>query len=357
MGGSAFTASLPDAVFPRMSPARYEALKADLHARLLTLFARVGTPREAPGKPDYGDIDFVVTDPLPVLVKQNHRHLEVLSETLGAAHALANNTDSFAIAMAPEREEDKHLEQIFVQVDVNKCGSVEKWGRVMFFHSFGDLGMILGLLARSYGLSLGEKGIKIVTAIAEEDELSSFFLSDNFDDILGFFGLDREVHDRGFPTQRAVFDWVRSSRLFHPACLHESARREHRRQDRKMYLNFLQFVRDVEDSGDYNDTAPLSRKEIVDQAKLHFGKEDEFNALVLSKKRSTHIKSIFTGKHVMEWTGVQGMIVREIMNGVRAEVSEDQMMAMSAEDMEQVVCRVHAEINIKRLAAADSETA
>ena len=37
----------------------------------------------------------------------------------------------------------------------------EEWDKIMFFHSYGDLGMILGLLGKNVGLALGYKGLKV----------------------------------------------------------------------------------------------------------------------------------------------------------------------------------------------------
>jgi len=157
MGGNAFARSLLNTVFPRMSPARYYALKTDLHSKLTSFFMHVGTPREAPGKSDYGDLDFVVSQPFPSF----DGNLQKLRTALGAAHAIAGTTDNFAIALPPERDEDSSRDQVFVQVDVNKCPTVDEWKRIMFFHAYGDTGMILGLIARSYGLSLGSNGLKV----------------------------------------------------------------------------------------------------------------------------------------------------------------------------------------------------
>lgn len=35
----------------------------------------------------------------------------------------------------------------------------------MFFHSYGDLGMILGLIARNNGLKLGVHGLKVSSVV------------------------------------------------------------------------------------------------------------------------------------------------------------------------------------------------
>lgn len=47
------------------------------------------------------------------------------------------------------------------QVDVHVCRDREEWSRVGFFRSYGDMGMMLGLIARNIGLRLGETGLKV----------------------------------------------------------------------------------------------------------------------------------------------------------------------------------------------------
>lgn len=184
---------------------------------------------------------------------------------------------------------------------------------------------------------------QIVVGSADDGEPPSFFLCADFPRIMRFFGLDLAPWSAGFATQAAVFDWVRSSRLFHPACMRESARREHRRRDRAMFHAFLQYVRDLDEAGAYSGTAPLAAAEVVAQAKREFGKEDEYNALVRANRRRVHLKAVFNGHLVMAWTGLQGLPVRGVMDAVRALVTDDDMFEMSVEDVEALVRRVHAE--------------
>jgi hypothetical protein len=51
--------------------------------------------------------------------------------------------------------------KLFLQVDVHVCEDRNEWDRIMFFHSYGDLGMILGLIAKNNGLKLGSKGLDV----------------------------------------------------------------------------------------------------------------------------------------------------------------------------------------------------
>lgn len=153
MGGKAFSEKLPADAFPRLPPSTYERLRVKHQAALESLFALVATPAEAPEKPDHGDIDFIVLgradDPYP--------SGEAVTTALGAALCIprsGNQTSHFAILM----EEGTNQ---YYQVDVHVCEDRYEWDSIIFFHGYGDLGMILGLLARSVGLSLGTKGLKV----------------------------------------------------------------------------------------------------------------------------------------------------------------------------------------------------
>jgi hypothetical protein len=95
---------------------------------------------------------------------------EDVKQALEAEFAIpleANRTSNFAIPITKEwvagggsLAEDAPQE-IYCQVDVHVCADKNEWDRVVFFHGFGDLGMIFGLLARNCGFSLGTKGLKV----------------------------------------------------------------------------------------------------------------------------------------------------------------------------------------------------
>lgn len=167
-----------------------------------------------------------------------------------------------------------------------------------------------------------------------------------------FFALDMTSWEAGFSTQHAVFEWITTSRLFHPSRHRESARRAHRRSGRAMYHDFLKWVLELDDSGQWTDIQPLTRLEVVDQAKEYFGKREEYDALVRMKQKSMHLKAVFSGHLVMEWTGLQGKVITEVMNIVRAEVSEEQMLELTVDDVKQLVSKAHAQHTIDQALAA-----
>lgn len=154
MGGNAFKALLPHASFPRMTPVVYEALKARLTPQLHELYGHVTVPKEAPGKQDHGDVDFVVCQP-----RDGLSHDEVRT-TLGAVQSIAcDGISNFAVRSIDL--DGTAAANDFYQIDVQVCNDYDDWERAVFFGSYGDVGMILGLMARPYGLSMGRNGLKV----------------------------------------------------------------------------------------------------------------------------------------------------------------------------------------------------
>jgi hypothetical protein len=157
MGGKAFAKTLPLAIFPRLPPRAYKLLKDRLIPRMQALYAHVAVPSEAPEKADHGDIDFVVAGNTEVT------HDEV-KNALSATHAItapANRTSNYAVPLSGEDLCDEGEAMRYCQVDVHVCEDEDEWDRIVFFHGYGDLGMILSVMAKNNGLHLGTKGLSV----------------------------------------------------------------------------------------------------------------------------------------------------------------------------------------------------
>ena len=152
MGGKAFNQLLPPTAFPRIPSAVYHAVKARLLPRLQNLFEHVGVPCEAPEKVDHGDLDFIVAT---AKAEGLQTILDRVKAALGATvsiHIDGNPTTNFATpaavgewaAYGHAAEEEKYRgangDSIYYQVDIHVCTDLAEWNRVIFFHSYGDLG-------------------------------------------------------------------------------------------------------------------------------------------------------------------------------------------------------------------------
>lgn len=152
MGGNAFKSALPNAAFPRLKPQIYHQLKEQLTSRLRTVYALVAVPHEAPGKEDFGDIDFVVCQPVDGL------DMDTIRSALGAQHVI-DLVKVYNLAV-PLQDEN-----CFCQLDIHVCADPDDWHRTLFSLSYGDMYMILGLMARGSGLAFSRHGLKVCRSI------------------------------------------------------------------------------------------------------------------------------------------------------------------------------------------------
>ncbi|KAJ6607397.1 hypothetical protein B0H10DRAFT_2072158 [Mycena sp. CBHHK59/15] len=320
MGGSAFSAILPSSAFPRIPPAVYHAVKARLTPRIQTLYSIVSTPTEAPEKDDHGDLDFLVAEPLIPVEMVNVPHEEVTS-VLEAKHIIpmpGNRTSSYAItiergdwaALGHGSDEDvrrcaaeaDNQQDIFYQVDVHVCSDKAEWERIHFFHGYGDLGMIMGLVARNKGLALGSKGLKI-----PNPPRPPFDLCESMDEILQYMGLSMARWKSGFQTKQEVFEWVGESPLFDPARFRSEGQGIKKvKPERKMYAQFVEWAQQPKEHRGESATSQrvLDSEDWVQHALEYFGKKDEYDGLAREDADKARLKEHFNGSKVRSWTGL-----------------------------------------------------
>ncbi|TDL23208.1 hypothetical protein BD410DRAFT_747250 [Rickenella mellea] len=344
MGGNAFSDVLPDDAFPRIPSDVYNGLKTQITTQLRLLFAVVETPREAPEKPDHGDIDFTVFGSKDGTV--THQRVR---EAIGAEHAVemaGNRTSNYAI---PSRTDPGRYHQI----DVHICDTEEELERIVFFNSYGDLGMLLGLLARAHGLSLGTKGLKILAPQADETHPPSFHLSSNFHDIMPFYGLSMDTRMKGFNTQESVFEWVSTSRFYDPRRLSDPKGRENERKRRSMYQAFLGYSRHHLNSGGFDTSKPsLIPEDIIQESLVYFDRKDEYDEIVRTNRNRRALKEKFNGTLIMEWTGLYGKPIREVMDGMKARIGEGGIVASDLNTLRELAREVQTELGLNLPASA-----
>lgn len=354
MGGNAFHTLLPDATFPRIPPAAYHSVKSRLMPLVQQFYAQVAVPREAPEKPDFGDLDFVVCEPL------DGRPAGDLGAALGATQSILMDRGicNFAI---PVKSLDclsallSTDENAFFQVDVQMCANMQEWECYVSYSSYGDLGMILGSIARSLQLSLGHSGLRVSSSFTYHVcmrvhyclQLASplptapplaFRLSSSFPQILTFFELSIDQWTEGFATQLEIFEWLASSPFFDVQRLSPSrgsdtapSSAKYRVRDaRPMYQHFLEFVRLDESIRRYS-RPRITPQTALDMALVHFGRRALYDILLHFAEVKKHVRSTFTGKLVEEWTGLKGMSVRLVMDEVRRKLGGTGLVSVDVE--------------------------
>ncbi|KAI0269842.1 hypothetical protein BC834DRAFT_863585 [Gloeopeniophorella convolvens] len=377
MGGQAFQSVLPDALFPRLDPQLYALLKTSLHARLAPLFEHLGVPHEAPAKPDHGDVDFVAAGPRSTDADADSYAavLHALGARAGirSAQADARGTHNFALlvadAFAPGTAPPlaRAMAAAYVQVDVNVRRDAQDWANVMFYHAYGDLGMLMGRLAAGVGLHLGEHGLKITSKALAPTYSSSFELSTSFPDILSFFELSMERYDAGFATQDEIFEWLAVSRFYAPERMSNPNARTKARLRRKMYQAFFDWsdaklAAVSEDSGGSRGTqtpedAQALIESVRDEALVFFKKQAEHDALLRVNEQKLRLKKRWNGHKVGEWTGWNGWAVGRVMTHMRQTVGEEKIAEMEEEELREHVLRAKETIALQRAQEAKEEDA
>ncbi|KAJ4482143.1 hypothetical protein J3R30DRAFT_2131082 [Lentinula aciculospora] len=341
MGGSAFNVLLANS-FPRIPSPVYQALKARLTPVLQQFYINVAVPAEAPEKIDHGDLDFVVCNPREstsyALAAQsvNVPH-ELVKAALGASHCIleeGNRTSNFAVAVdqgawrhlgCAEQEEKSRqaadMRDIFYQIDVRVCEDENEWERVVYFHSYGDLGMIQGLVASNVGLVLGANGLKF-----RHPPHPTLTLSQDFSIISRFFGWSYERQRAGFKTREEAFKWVAESRFFDPRCFQtrgEGIRKV--KAQRTMYSDFVAWVHELSAKSGVTsvDLQELHRRRerVREEALVEFGRQDEVETYLREFEGRKKLKNSFNGTVVNAWIGSNGnwRKVKTIMNMVREQ--------------------------------------
>ncbi|KAG9667928.1 hypothetical protein KCU99_g9409, partial [Aureobasidium melanogenum] len=268
MGGRAF----PDLHVPRMNHQVYEKVRRTALKILSKRFANATAIPEAPEKLDFGDVDFVIelspSTPLP--------HHQVALD-LGAKNIKNNHpTYSFAIPLEDTGEEV----QAFAQVDIQVClpGDLA-W--TIFLHGYGDLGSILGTFNYGNGFTSKNDGffVRIREQEAQNWSASQVFLSKDPNLVMDFLGLDKHEFQRGFGSERQLFDWAVSSRLFNRRLVEkrgDNSEMRSRMEKRPMFRRFMsQYLPSIPDvvAGSLE-----TRDAHTDAALVFFDKADNFNS-------------------------------------------------------------------------------
>ncbi|KAG6900338.1 hypothetical protein C0993_012295 [Termitomyces sp. T159_Od127] len=266
-----------------------------------------------------------------------------------------NRTSNFAVPIAvgewttlghePEEKEARRLTQdgdIYYQVDVNVCSDKAEFERMVFYHSYGDLGMIMGLLARNVGLTLGEKGLKVR---AENNNFSidlqnqglqlpdppnpPIELSQSFNEILEFMGWSMDTWKAGFLTKREIFEWAGSTRFFNPGQFRSHGEGFRKvKTDRKMYAEFVQWAGEKTAlAGEKKGRRTEEQlQELRGLALVHFNKKDLFDTLAREREQRAGLKQAWSGSRVRDWAelGNYWKGVKLIMDAVRERLGGDE---------------------------------
>jgi len=217
----------------RVSQAEYLEIERELVKYLEQKFRRDGKasyriPRFYKSKPDFGDVDILLSDAVI-------EDWKVLQEEIAKDLAVTQYKTKGDLSMAYK---DK------IQVDVMVCKD-ECLDSTWQFLCYNDLGNLLGKHYRRFNLLYGEKGLFYVYRRESGGYRKDILLTRDMKKILGFLELSFEEWDSGFDTLEKMFDWVIACKYFTVTPFVELTTNTAKRAKlRTTMRKFVQYVQD-----------------------------------------------------------------------------------------------------------------
>ncbi|KAH7413676.1 hypothetical protein DE146DRAFT_2663 [Phaeosphaeria sp. MPI-PUGE-AT-0046c] len=282
MGGKTFT----DIDVPRMSPAVYQQVSSQVQVKLETFFAKVVVPRDAPGKADFGDIDYLVQGIQLRTTPSNDLWADI-GDTLNAErYQRRGGSHSYAIAHPV-------VQGTYVQIDVElspgdgTAAGAELFQWTRFMKGDSDLLQILGICHRSLGIICTDQGMHVRVEEIEpyNKKKALLLLTRDPTKAMEYYGLNTTKYWAGFDTENELFDWVTDGRFFSPSSFEsriEKSNDRSRQAKRPMYARFVEQY--IPNHADKNASNTWTRQEVLQEALDRFDKQEEYDSMIEEHK-------------------------------------------------------------------------
>lgn len=270
-------------------------------------------------KESFGDID--------VIVESNDLHPEWKQKIIDALDLeewqYVSNGNCFTIKF-----EDIQADLIVTSRD--------NYDSSLFYFAYNDLGNLLGRLYHRNGVKLGFNGLYLIVRPRVnqlEHVIGDVFLTRDKDTILEMIGLDPEQYGK-FSKIEDIFKFVASSKYFNPNIyLFENRNSESRVRDRKRktYNAFLQWC---EENSSTLQSYPYEtfdgrfgyhiNDRFLDEVVLKYfpNAKVEVEEMIDEYELDLEFKKVFNGKHVSEWTGLEGKELGYLMKEAKEKLAE-----------------------------------
>ncbi len=283
----------------RLEKVDYENVKHKI-AELLAPHIKIQFLYEAPNKKDFGDLDILYN------INENQNNIQIndlVKKLFNPKEIVKNGTIlSFSYLINEENE-------TYFQIDLIKS---HNFPMDLFYYSYGDLGGILGLITKYYGMSYGNPGLWInieshlIEKYFEKDNKNKYdknkvnksingkiILTENPEEICVYMGLDYEKWKSGFNNNQEIFDFIIDSHFFKSKLFEvNSLNSEHMRRynNRPMYHEFFDYVLRINKKEE-----KIMGKHIDYEALIYFHKINELEKLIEKNILQNERKEKFNG--------------------------------------------------------------
>jgi hypothetical protein len=259
----------------RKTKDEYQAIKKAMESLIGKIAPRHAVIPACEDKQTFGDIDCLIvpypSDNLGVEIQRVFQPREIVHN----GDCWSFDLDNFQVDLIPIKP--------------------ELFDTAFAYMAYGELGNIMGRIARGLGLKYGHKGLWLPVTNNKTNKIGEIILTTKPEEIFQFLGYDHQQWKQGFQTMEALFSFSASSPHFNPKAFQleklDCINRK-RMQQRPNYLRFLEWL-----DKKYRDIPPHPKPDktiIQNQALLTFGKTGDYNRLIQQDTQQTALKSKLT---------------------------------------------------------------
>jgi hypothetical protein len=279
-------------------------------------------PRYYASKPDFGDLDVVVSRAAIEAVGGWERFCEAVAAGLGV-------TQSKSVGHVYSTVVRDFQVDYFVRTP-------ELFEATYHYLSFNDLGNLIGKIYRRLGLKYGEDGLSYVfRREAQPSYKRELLISRDWPRILGFLELDVAAWQAGFDRLEDMFAWVVASPYFSVAPYEEQDRTMQRRA--KGRPTMARFIAWLEATNLDTRCAYLEgRDAYVESIAAAFPEAELPQALAHERaleREAAALRSKFDGELVREWTGLDGKQLGAFLRRFARSYPNERLAGMDPEEI------------------------
>ena len=332
----------------RLGRNKYEEIKQEVLARVAEHAEHVRIVRELPEKDSFGDLDVLIVPRLRVqdaasTASGNTQQTQHQQQPCAASakkkqkvlmKAFNRATRNMIQSVFEPRELVSHgdvhsFDLHSFQIDMIVMPNKQVLDMADFYFAYSDVGGLVGRLTAAHGIKYGHLGlwIELLHCTVYPDNpvdlahrLGRVHLTTDPREVCRFLGLCYDAFQRGFDTNHAIVEWIKTCRFFDPRHFQSLNRRHrHRAVTRPFYIAFVESLglpatdctHGLRNEGDECGSDGVKQRmltqcldpkkgELAENRQMaaveFFCKQADVDAIVRQRERRIALKSKFSGR-------------------------------------------------------------
>lgn len=248
-------------------------------------------PRFIEEKESFGDLDF--------LIGENDFNKEDFKEFLKKEFntpEIFKHMNILSFAYPLKEKEFFQVDLIFV--------SKKEFLPMLHYLNDNDFSNLLGKLARNINLKYSMKGLYIPIEYNDlRYKKQDIFLTNNINEILDIFGLNKKQYEKGFKTYKEMFNYIISSKYFFKELFinkNENELSKNKKKDfqRPLYKLFIDYINN---NNNINNIDNIDKNEFLNEILKKYNKTEEYYNIIKNIKEKIIFENNFNHNYIINY--------------------------------------------------------